>query len=239
MNTEIPIVSHPKLPEGVPLVASFSDDRNRLSYYFPRLRELDGVKTPLTGFFEVGGDYDSYPDIEYREITRFMQERGLNQAFVRGDFSSGKFDGDSGSKVTSQDPYDIETVVLELFRQLSRSKRHLGKRIAVREWVPHNREVRYFIRDGEVVYGGSLDEGDDFPEESVKAVAEEFSTFAWSVDFICHETTGEWYCIDMGLDGLYHSGTEWVAISEHIDESYSPSQYSDSMVGPERLKFFR
>jgi hypothetical protein len=67
MNTEVPITKHPKLPDGVPLVASFNDDRNRLSYYFPLLNAIDGVRVPLTKFIPIDGSYDSYPQIEYRK----------------------------------------------------------------------------------------------------------------------------------------------------------------------------
>ena len=236
MNTEIPITDHPKLPEGVPLVGSFHDDRNRLSYYYPRLRSLEGVRTPLTTFLPVEGDFDSYPEIEYRDATRFMQDIGVQEAFVRGDYSSGKYDGDTGSKIESQDPYDIETVVLELLRQLGRGKQYLGGRIAIREWVPHDREVRYFVRDGEVVYGSSIDDSEEFPDSAAETVADHFTDLAWSVDFIRHETTDEWYLIDMGLNGPYHTGSEWIAMSEHLKEEHSPQQYTHQMPEPNRLR---
>lgn len=241
MNRETPITDHPKLPEGVPLVASFHDDRNRLSYYHPILRKIDGVRTPLTAFSPVEGDFDSYPEIEYRDVTQFMQDIGVQEAFVRGDYSSGKFDGDAGSKIDSQDPYDIETVVLEMIRQLGRGKRHLGGRIAVREWIPHDAEVRYFIDGGHIQYRDSIDNvaDEDFPDPQAAEVARHFLHFAWSVDFIRHETSGSWYCIDMGLDGLYHTGAEWVAMSEHLDESYSPENHADDMVEPRRLQFHK
>lgn len=143
MLSTVPITTHPDLPDGVPLVATFHDDRNRLSHYYPRLRDTPNVRTPITTFIPVEGGYDSYPEVEYREATRFIQSINARQAFVRGDYSSGKYNGDDGSKIASQDPNDIETTVLELLRQLARSKRHLGRRIAIREWIPIDREVRY------------------------------------------------------------------------------------------------
>jgi len=239
MDLEVPITYHPELPEGVPLVASFSDDRNRLSYYLPRLQSIEGLRAPLTTLISVDGNFDSYPEIEYRDATRFMQDIGAQTAFVRGDYSSGKYDGDVGSKIHSQDPYDIETVVLETLRQLGRGKRHLGGRIAIREWISHDREVRYFIRDGSVLYSDSLDNGNESPDWVAGAVADHFSDLAWSVDFIRHERSGSWYLIDMGLDGLYHNGTEWIPISEHLDKSYSPIQHADKMPDPDRLKYRR
>jgi len=64
---QIPITNHPELPDEVPLVADFHDMRNRLSYYYPILRDIDEIKTPITKFFSVDGNYNSYPQISYRE----------------------------------------------------------------------------------------------------------------------------------------------------------------------------
>lgn len=237
---EIPITRHPKLPDGVPLVADFNDDRNRLSYYYPILREIDNVRTPITKFVPVDGTYDSYPEIEYRNITRFMQDQQMQSAFVRGDYSSAKFDGDSGSRIDSHDPYDVETVVLEMLRQLGRAKRCLGSRLAVREWIPHDHEVRFFIRGGEILYSGSISDlaGHKRPYHMASRVASAFDKLAWSCDFIRHEKTGKWYCIDMGLDGLYYSEKHgWTSHSEHLDEDYSPAQFSEEMPNPETLNY--
>jgi len=236
MNIEIPITKHPDLPDGVPLVASFNDDRNRLSYYYPILNEIEGVRVPITKFIPVHGSYDTYPDIEYREITKFMQNIQANEIFVRGDYSSAKFDGKSGSYINSQDPYDIETTVLELLRQLGRSKRHLGGRIAVREWIPHDREVRYYINKGNIQYRASTDEGEEYPDDMAEKVSNVLQTFSWSCDFIRHKKTNKWYCIDMGLNGLYYNGKTWISHSEHIDKSKSPEQFINEMPHPEKLK---
>lgn len=236
---EIPITDHPDLPAGVPLVADFHDMRNRLSYYYPVLRDTPGVRTPITKFFPVEGDYNSCMEIEYREITEFMQDQQMLNAFVRGDYSSGKFDGDSGSRIASQDPWDIETVVLEMIRQLSRTKRWLGGRVAVREWIPHDVEVRFFIRNGGIKYWDSVDDFDgDAPELQAAIIASQFSNYSWSCDFIRHEKTDEWYCIDMGLDGLYWSDKHgWIPQSEHLQEGESPARFAETVPRPESLKF--
>lgn len=233
MNIEIPVTNHPKLPEEVPLIASFNDDRNRLSYYFPLLNATENVRVPITKFIPINGDFDTYPQIEYREITKFMQDIQVQQAFIRGDYSSAKFDGDSGSRIESQDPYDVETTVLELLRQLGRSKRCIGGRLAVREWIPHDREVRYYINKGNIVYRDSVDEGTEYPDDMANIVSNVFQTLSWSCDFIRHKKTQKWYCIDMGLNGLYHNGNEWISHSEHIDKSKSPEQFRDEMPNPE------
>jgi len=236
---EIPITQHHKLPEGVPLVADFHDMRNRLSYYLPILQGIDRVRTPVTKFFPIEGDYDSYPEIEYRDVTRFMQDQHMREAFVRGDYSSAKYE-DEGRHIESQDPYDIEGVIIEMMRQLARSKRHLGSRIAVREWIPPAREVRFFLRNGGVLYADSTDDDaeTEWPWVDARHVARQMDSYAWSCDFIEHEQTGKWYCIDMGLDGLYYSEKYgWTPHSEHIDKSMSPKQCVDEMPNPETLNY--
>lgn len=235
MNTEIPITKHPKLPDGVPLVANFNDDRNRLSYYFPLLNQIDGVRVPITKFIPINGSYDTYPQIEYRDLTEFMQNIQAKKAFIRGDYTSGKYEGEKGSKITSQDPYDIETTTLEMIRQISLGKRHLGGRLAIREWLPHDREVRYYINSGNIQYRDSLDDGNDYPDKMAQNVSNSLSTLSWSCDFIRHKKTGKWYCIDMGLNGLYHNGNEWISHSEHLDKSKSPERFADEMPNPSEL----
>ena len=64
MNTEIPITNHPEIPDGVPLVANFNDDRNRLSYYYPLLNATNDIRVPITKFIPIDGTYDTYPDID-------------------------------------------------------------------------------------------------------------------------------------------------------------------------------
>lgn len=241
---ETPITSHPALPEQVPLIAGFHDDRNRLSYYHPIIKSLPGVNTPTTKFFSVDGGVDTVPVCEYREITKFMQDLPTKTAFIRGDFSSAKL-SQEGRRLTSQDPIAIKRTVGELVKNLIVTERHLGGRIAVREYIPHDVEIRYFIRSGEYEYHEDLTDNEVFtgsvslPTPQVKEIANSFSQFSWSVDFVLHEETGTWVCIDMGLDGLYYSedSNEWVSISEHPDPEASPEQFIDEMPSPDRFTY--
>ena len=236
---ETPITDHPQLPEDVPLIAGFHDDRNRLSYYTPRLEGVDGVETPVTKFFEITGSADDIVTVDYREITKFLQEIPTRKGFIRSDFSSAKR-CKMGRVLTSHDPHDIEATFAMLVDNHIRTQRHLGGRIAVREYIPHDIEVRYFIRDGDILYHQQHTDVSSYPDSYVSAIANEFDHFAWSVDVIKHEHTGEWFCTDMGLDGLYPNGSsDWVAISEHPDQSYSPEKESDRMPVVDRFSYTR
>lgn len=236
-----PITTHPCLPDGVPLVADFHDDRNKLSHYHTRLDNMNGdIMTPITKFFQLQGSLETVPSFEYREATRFMQDINTRRAFLRGDYTSAKLDRD-GRVIDSQDPHDIKTTFANFLRDVVRTERHIGRLIAVREFIPHEIEVRYFIRDGSILYHQSVSGVDDLPESQINAIANEFDSLSWSVDFIKHQKTGEWYCTDMGLDGLYpdDSGNSWTAISEHPDESYSPENYTDGMPNAKRLTYMK
>lgn len=234
---ETPITSHAALPDDVPLVADFHDDRNRLSNYNPRLSRINGVKTPETKFFEIYGSTEGVPSCKYREMTKFMQDIDTNKCFLRGDYTSAKL-SKNGRILDSQDPHDIKKTFATLVKNVIITERNLGGRIALREFIPHNLEVRFFIRDGKIHYTHQSQSSLDLPRKMVADIAAEFDKLAWSVDVIRHKNTKNWYCIDMGLDGLYpYTHTEWEAISEHTDPSKSPTQYTNKMPDPNRFSY--
>lgn len=236
-NPETPITDHKQLPDGVPLVASFNDDRNRLSYYHPRLNNLEQTNTPQTRFFKISGSSEEILSIPYREVTKYLQDIDSKKGFIRGDFSSAKLSRD-GRVLASQDPYDIQQTFARLVENHIITERHLGGRVAVREYIPHDTEVRYFIENGDILYRQDKDNVDKYPSEQAYTIAREFNEFSWSVDFIKNKESGEWYCIDMGLNGLYPDSQDtWIAISEHTDESYTPQQYADKMPTADRFSY--
>lgn len=57
------------------------------------------------------------------------------------------------------------------------------------------------------------------PDEYVNIVAKEFTEYAWHVDF-CLSTDMNWYCIDMGLDGVYYDEEKdaFVAMTGQTEE---------------------
>lgn len=118
----------------------------------------------------------------------------------------------------------------------------------------HKTEVRYFIDGGEILYrfpGESeftaknlvcgdlfsyvredLESGVEYPDDLAGRVAREFDELSWSVDFVRDAKTGEWFCPDMGLNGLYWNETQekWVSISEHETPEQGPEKHSEKML---------
>lgn len=247
------------LPDSVPLLANFNHPKNRLDYYESKLRDT-GVRVPETKYFPVEIE-KSTQKFDEGPISQYMVDNGWKQAFVRGMYASAKYEPMAGSHIHSQDRDAIRETVCNLIGQMVRLDVPLGDRIAVREWLDldycarddhfHRSEVRYFIRDGEVVYRSpseekfmrsslrcdavysyvqnDFDDGINYPDHAARHVAEIFDELSWSVDFARDAKSGRWYCIDMGLNGLYwnEAHKKWVAISEHPEKEYSPERYHD------------
>lgn len=103
----------------------------------------------------------------------------------------------------------------------------------------HPNEIRFFVEGGEIrsmspsIEGlkdinigndctfaylrDRLKELEEFPVDQIIALAEEFTEYAWHMDF-CLTTDMEWYFIDMGVDGVYWNGERWVCMSGHEPE---------------------
>lgn len=150
------------LPDGVPLVAGFHHEYNRLSYYYPKLP--DSVRTPETEFFDVDASVGGTPEFGDHAIAHWMREQDYQQAFVRGDFASAKMNPREGGLIYEPVADVVRDTVACLFASLITQQRPIGGQIAVREWLDldycprqnanhvHHNEVRYFIRDGEIEY---------------------------------------------------------------------------------------
>jgi hypothetical protein len=56
------------------------------------------------------------------------------------------------------------------------------------------------------------------PTEEALKVAEAFDEYAWHVDFVL-DTSMEWYCIDMGVDGVYwnEEAGEWSVMTGNVE----------------------
>lgn len=252
MNLD-PVVTQ-GLPEEVPLlVNSLSNSYNRLDYYYPRIPV--GVAVPNTRFIDISVDNTGKVSFDRNEVIDFMEQYNYETAFVRSIYCSAKKRPFEGSIITSTEEEDIERTVQSLINQHIEIGRDHGSKIAVRErldldYCPtghsHTDEVRYFIRDGEIVYRhppesdivgdlescemlfsyveDQLDEGIEYPDDQCQLIADTFDDLSWSVDFVREAKTGTYYLTDMGLNGLYwnKSMDKWHNLSGHGLDEFSP-----------------
>lgn len=102
----------------------------------------------------------------------------------------------------------------------------------------HPNEIRFFIKNGDIQYVTPspsmikslnlshnctydylcerLENGIPEIKNQIIKVANEFTEYSWHVDF-CLSTDLNWYCIDMGLNGIYWNKMDekWVPMSGH------------------------
>jgi len=246
-------------PVSEPVIADFHDERNRLDYYWPRVEQLD-VPTPDTTMFELTRKEDGgMPEWDTEGILEWMRERDTQQAFVRSAYKSAL--SREGQYIHNDDPATVDRTIAEMLSSHVMQQMPHGGIVVVREWLDLNfsfyargdchPEIRFFIDEGEVKAATPrLEPGDFLSEEAfesaqditeqgirrvkhyARTVAEEFTDNPWSVDFVM-DTNGDWYCTEMGLDGVYYSSDkeQWRNICGHADvEDVSPAvEYADEL----------
>lgn len=167
MRSDEEIIITEGLPDHVPLASTFHHPYNRLSYYHPKIVDMDGVRVPHTEFFEFDSSKISDTGgaaFDTEEMYIWMRENGYQQAFLRSDYSSAKIHPREGSMIEQPEHDFVERTVMELVSQHYMTRRMIGGRLALREWIDldyctkqgpshhHMTEVRYFIDDGDVLY---------------------------------------------------------------------------------------
>jgi len=228
-------------------VDEFHCPQNLQSFWWNRLRKLDGVPVPTT----YGVELDDNDEPSYEYILKVMNHEGWDRAFIRGDSFSDKVNPRTGSVIREADPSEIRRTVETLTNHLiNHMDTPMGEAVFVREWLDldycsrprectnwHPTELRFIVEGGEIqsvnpsletleelnrahectydYLRDRLTESDlSEPWEHARTVAEEFDEWAWHVDF-CLTTSLEWYCIDMGLNGVYwdEESSEWTVMT--------------------------
>lgn len=233
-----------------PLIADFTDERNRVDWWYDRLYSLD-VNTPETFFQPIQYDHGT-PTLDYREVVSRMYDMGWRQSFLRTMHKSAIFDLQEGSIIHNPKRLTVVNTFANLVKDHIKAELPMGDKVAVRDFIfiPncwnndhfHTTEVRYFIRDGEVLYSfpdmehirdvwkqcdevGSaiVDRICDAepPDDKARQVANEFDQYAWHVDFNI-DAHGNWWCVEMGLDSVRwdEDMLEWQDLSEHGKDEY-------------------
>lgn len=249
------------LPDGVPLVADFDSDLHRLDHYYPQLDGIDGVRTPGTTFVDVSVDgatptFDEGEISEWMISNNARQAfvRGM-YASAKFDVHAGSHIQSQDRHDVRRTVANLVAQHVRLERPLGG---RIGVREWLDlEYCPdvecvHETEVRYFVDGGDVLYRfpsedrfvessrscsktydyvrRSIDDV-EYPDEQAQLVADHFDDLSWSVDFVRHARTREWFCTDMGLNGLYYhpANDRWIAISEHRSTEDSPERYADEL----------
>lgn len=223
---------------------TFDDERNRVDWWYPYLPET--VTSPLTIFFEVSPDEDEWCE---EEIVEAMNQHNLNRVFVRSVYKSAVLRKE-GSIIFEPLEKEVKRTVQDLYSQHQTVGLPFDGWICIREWIDlkycpvsghkHLSEVRFFIRDGDILYSfPSVEEMEtdlcasaysfveemfsdvSLPTEQAEAVAEQFQgEGSFHVDFAL-TTKGDWVCIDMGVNGLRYveETDEWINMSGHREGS--------------------
>lgn len=227
--------------------AEFTDPRIDLAHWHPIVDDLD-VPTPETIAVELTTGEEGRPEIPIEKAVGAVEELG-GEAFVRSGFTSAKMALNEGSILYTSDPNRVEMAATELLSQHVMMGMPTGGHLYFRELLnltwnnyiqePAHPEVRFFVRDGEVLchhlrvdidnqeheqtarsfmdpdsrdYSSVTEEVHQYAEAVAEAFADHDCGF--SVDFVL-TTRYEWYLTDMAVDALYQRDGEWRNISEH------------------------
>jgi hypothetical protein len=220
------------------------------------LKELK-IPTPTTKLIPLESENDGTATWDTNRIAATMEDWGANQAFIRSDYKAAPQRLNKGSHIGSLDKEEIDRTVTSLLTQLSANKWDHGGVLVLREWLDldfcmkrsHTSchpEVRVFIEDGDIlgvtpIQIGSenicnlqyhyltdvLDEADcGIPRSYARTVAGSFTQKTWAVDFVM-DTSGDWYCTEMGLNAVrwFKKESRWINHCDHGElEPFGPSE---------------
>ena len=208
--------------------------RGQFDTYYHRLDSV--VPTPDTEILELSeSDVESW---DTQEIKETMNDNEWRRAFVRTMQKAAPDGIERGSIIRKPTESGIERTLSSLMTQTRISEWQHGGKIAVRELLDTrfclgekhymcHPEVRYIIEGGDVLcripesVQVSCPMQYDYLQETLKTaetpdglaekVASEFDESTWAVDFVM-DTSGEWYCLEMNLNGLrWNEDTqEWI-----------------------------
>jgi len=221
-----------------------------LPYWSSLIEHID-VPTPETLELPLDTDVEGIPEFDVEQAAAMVKELG-GEAFLRGPLKSASHPFEAGSHIQSPSHETITITVKELVSQHVMMQLPHGDTLYMREWLDldwveegyqtFHPEVRFFVRDGEVVCNHlrtEIDEEHAFADRARAYFAEstprhtnltaEVHSYAervaeglsdegwWSVDFVL-TTNEDWYLTDMALDEVTHRGNEWQGLSFHPED---------------------
>jgi len=219
-----------------------------MGHWWEQAKEID-VPQPETHFLNIDPPEEGQkPQYDISEAMHIVAKLG-GEAFIKGGFRSAETA--RANHITEPSKQAINTTIQEFIDEMIMRQTPIGRGIYFREYLPltwdkftradYHPEVRFFIRDGEVIChhlrtdlpDDPLHEREDitrffdpdhasFPKitqavhEYAEQVAATFNDGWWSVDFVL-STNYNWYLTDMAIDALQYieKQDEWSNISNH------------------------
>lgn len=228
--------------------ATRTDERLTMNHWWQKARQID-VPQPETHFLNLEPPEDGgFPEYDIEKAINTVEKLG-GEAFIKGGFRAADYP--QGNHIQSPNEEVIKETTAELFASMTMKQTPIGHGIYLREYLPltwdnfsehdYHPEVRFFIRDGEIVCFHLRTNLPDNPKHSEKeireyfdpcesnysrltdtvhdyaeTVASEFNDGWWSADFVL-TTNYNWYLTDMAIDALQYIEKQetWSNLSGH------------------------
>jgi len=228
--------------------AARTDERLAMSHWWERAKKLD-VPQPETHLINVElPENGGMPEYDVSKAAHTITKLG-GEAFIKGGFRAANYT--QGNYIKTANKEAIKETITEFFDSMIMQQTPIGEGIYFREYLPltwdnHTREdyhpeVRFFLRDGEVVCFHLRTDLPDDPKHSneeiskyfdpnhsdhprttekvheyAEQVAQEFNDGWWSADFVL-TTNYNWYLTDMAVDALQYINKResWRNLSGH------------------------
>lgn len=250
------------------IICPLAIEKNRFEYYWPRLETLAVQTPRSRTIALHQSQERRVPTWDTDLIRSTMREWDLDRAFVRSQFKAAPRRLRDGSHIQGRDAEAVDRTVRSLLHQLETTGWNHGGSLVLREWLdlefciyPQHEychpEIRFFIEDGEIIgstphlsetsfvcqgaYGHLEPElvtlGESSPRQDAQRVAAEFTEDTWAVDFAM-DTSGDWYCIEMGLNAVRWDDQleDWINHCDHGHLApYSPREMHSPALHQGRL----
>lgn len=235
------------------VIDSLDNKRGQFDSYYSSLQSV--VPTPETRFVDI----NSSQSWDVVEIQNAMRNMNIDRAFVRTMQKSAPDNIHAGSIIQDTTTEEINRTVSALLSQIQASPWSHGNKLAIRELLDLNfcmgdkhtlchPEIRYFIEGGEILYSipdtahvncaqkyeyltDTITDASP-PNKLARKVATEFTDLPWAADFVM-DTNGDWYCIELNLNGVRWDNTHnrWINMCDHgSKECYSPAFMHGSLL---------
>lgn len=202
-----------ELPDGVKVVAAEDAVWNRTTYYHPLLRDKTIAPVPDTAVFEINTSPNGVMSVDTEAIQQFIRERGIDEWVLKTDYAC-PIQREENVRCSTDSMQAVKDQFSVLIESVIRHEKPVGENVIASDYIPNQTEIWYYIDSGDIIDSTEFGKhANDRPRGIVESITDVFSELPWRVDLIKSNVTGEWYCIDMVLDGYYYDSGEWVPMA--------------------------